>query len=165
MVKLDGRNELGEPFRSALRDPKNLDRWYAALKTTSQDIQAQITVRAAELLALQQECLDEGQAGKRRYFAAVAEHNEWRARAVYAKAKNDERLVEVKRLRALAAEASQESRHQRYRDTRGLVSALKQIAHYPIEADPQECGSPEAMVEFFQYVAQTALDKAGTEDE
>lgn len=159
VVKADGLGETSDAVHDALRHPLNLERWRDALSRISQGIQAQLTQRAANLDALEQECRAKGIAGKGEFFAARAEHAAWRAKATYAKAKTDQQLIEAKRLLKAHNVASWTS--ARDDKVRRYKSALKQIANYDGDANPLGFEDDAAVIEFFQQTALDALTGEG----
>lgn len=68
----------------------------AALVQKKQDIEQQLATRKTDLLAFQQECLDMGDGGKRQYFQAKTDYEDWKNSANYVKMKIEQRLAFVK---------------------------------------------------------------------
>lgn len=159
IVQSEQRGEVQSVWSAALRHPANVNRWCDALTQVKRDIEAQLTARAAELAALQQECFSRGFAGKGDYFSAKAEYDQWRAKAVWAKSKTENALTEAKRLarehNVAAFETARTSRR------RVFGSTLRKIADYDFDTDPQELGDYEAACQFFQRIAREALDGEG----
>jgi hypothetical protein len=65
---------------SALHDLAVIGRTYTTLVEMVREIDNLLTTRAAELDALRQECYRRGEAGRRDWFQAEADHKVWRSR-------------------------------------------------------------------------------------
>jgi hypothetical protein len=80
----------------ALHDPAVIARTYTTLVEMVRETDNLLTTRAAELDALRQECYRRGEAGKRDWFDAEAEHKVWRGRALAWKRALEARLMVAK---------------------------------------------------------------------
>lgn len=65
--------------------PQVAHRTHDTLTAMLAEVDAELTSKAADLEVYRQDCWARGAAGKRDWFAAQAEHGEWRRRAVRAK--------------------------------------------------------------------------------
>lgn len=89
------------------------------------DLNLQFSEQNARLDILHEECMSEGVEGKRRYFAARAEHHAWKASATRFKRLTERRLNEVKRLDDIHRRAMQaKNEAQRASASRDLVRRL-----------------------------------------
>lgn len=125
----DLRRQLTPPQRAELRsDPK---RWYDGLVMALQDVDSQLSHHAAELTVFQQECFAAGEDGKQRWFAAKAEHNEWRGRALTF------RRIVIKQMRKVKARVEQEraTSHDLRTAIRTHRDALLAADYEPSDAD------------------------------
>jgi hypothetical protein len=160
LVQADQRGELPLSASKALNDPALAERVYTTLVSIKRDIEAQLTQRAAELLAYQQECMLRGHGGKSEYFAAKTEYDLWRGKAVYAKSRVEHRISAVKLLMKARAQQHTINRDEALLDRKRFLSALMRIAHYDLATNPMGFANATEMADFFQRVAREALDRS-----
>ncbi len=81
---------------AALHDLAVIGRTYTTLVEMVRETDNLLTTRAAELDALRQECYRRGEAGRRDWFQAEADHKVWRSRALGWKRALEARLMVAK---------------------------------------------------------------------
>jgi DNA-binding transcriptional regulator GbsR (MarR family) len=91
LVLADLRQEISD-----LREPQRLSRWRQELSAVVREMEEQFAIRGADLAALRARCFANGD--KEAYFAAEAEHLNWKARATGFKRHVVDRLQEVNAL-------------------------------------------------------------------
>jgi hypothetical protein len=105
----------------ALTTPELAGRVRAILAGRDTDIQAQLTQRQATLEAFREECYQRGPSGRADWFAAKAEHNRWRSRAVGMRRALQDRLTVLRVARQDGHQLRMEAQASHYRR---LVAAL-----------------------------------------
>jgi hypothetical protein len=110
---------------AALYDPALVERTCVALVQLLNRVNAQLASRRAELELTRQDCLRQPD-GRRAWFAAKAEHDAWRARAIGWKRQAETRLLTAKEHRRQARSAIAKQRQPR--DEQHARDALHRLA-------------------------------------
>lgn len=105
-----------------------------------QHIDAQIAARNADLDQLRVECWEMGKEGAGRYFAAEADHRQWKASAVAAKRHKVRELKDVKaKIKAANSTYTATQSTRRYKNLRRAVrehqQAVMEAGWEPTKAD------------------------------
>jgi hypothetical protein len=123
MVEDNLKDKRLERDHTALRaDPT---RWRNSLVARLEDVNAQLTSRAAELETKRAECLAMGEGGKQPFYTAKAGYLTWKGSAVCYKQRLERRLREVKVL--LKSDNVAESEAQREAWGRSEMARLQAI--------------------------------------
>jgi hypothetical protein len=109
-----------DPDSDWLLDPEYLEDTYDTLCEIKRDVDGQLTSKKADFLALTNETY--ASEDRSRFFAARAEYETWRARAIAFKRHVESALSDVK---ALRREAAERPRNVVVGDTVDLFAAIK----------------------------------------
>jgi hypothetical protein len=129
---------------SALHDLAVIGRTYTTLVEMVREIDNLLTTRAAELDALRQECYRRGEAGRRDWFQAEADHKVWRSRALGWKRALEARLMVAKdRNREARIERNAQQHPRDDQTARAALCRLALAVHRHQAASKAEDISPE----------------------
>lgn len=100
IVNHDVRGTLDAETSKALREPENVERWYAMLLTTKRRVEVQLTANKADQADKQAEYLGMGESGKILWLRHKAQNERWRKQAIWFKNGVEDKITEVKMMRA-----------------------------------------------------------------
>ena len=131
-VAAETQGRASDEFAFAIRQPDMVRRWRDALVELKVDVDQHLSYRKANLEILHHDCMDEGLAGKQRYFAERAEYLKWKRAATRFKQGLEQRLRETNKLLRDAATTQSGLGHLRrelLREASKLIPASNEEWH------------------------------------
>lgn len=100
IVNQDVRGTLDPVTSEAIRQPENIERWYAMLLKTKRRVEVQLTANKSEQAEKQAEYLSMGEPGKVLWLRHKAANEKWRKTAIWFKNGVEDRISDVKLMRS-----------------------------------------------------------------